>query len=94
MRELVDTAYYYDLIVEKLKRINTKAKEIQITVNPKIVNDVIGYKKENIEKIRENYNLEVVVKQNEKLKVKKMDVQITKTYKEFADDNEIYTKRK
>ena len=94
MRQLVDSAYYYDLIIEKLKKINTKAKEISITVNPQIVNEIVGYKRENIEKIKENYNLDVVVKQNEKFKIKKIDVQITKTYKEFADDDETCMRRK
>lgn len=94
MRQLVDSAYYYDLLIEKLKKINTKAKEIEITVNPQIVNDIVGYKRENIEKIKANYNLDVVVKQNEKFKRKKIDVKITKTYKEFADDDENYARRK
>lgn len=94
MRQLVDSSYYYDLIYEKLKKINTKAKEIKITVNPQIVNDVVGYKRENIEKIKEMYNLDVQVEQNEKYSLKKIDVQITKTYKEFADDDETNIKRK
>lgn len=94
MRQLVDSSYYYDLIHEKLKKINTKAKEIKITVNPQIVNDVVGYKRENIEKIKEMYNLDVQVEQNEKYSLKRIDVQITKTYKEFADDDETDIKRK
>lgn len=89
----MDSAYYYDEIIKKLKKINTKVKEIQITVNPQIVNDVVGYKRENIEKIKELYNLEVTIKQEPKMKKKKIDVQITKTYKEFADDDEQYNKR-
>lgn len=94
IRQLVDSSYYYDLINEKIKKINTKAKEIQITVNPKIVNDVVGYKRENIEKIKEMYNLDVKVEQNWKYSLKKIDVQITKTYKEFADDDENVVRRK
>jgi len=94
MRQLVDSSYYYDLINEKIKKINTKAKEIEITVNPQIVNEVIGYKRENIEKIKNIYNLDVKVVQNEKYSLKKIDVRITKTYKEFADDDENVRKRK
>lgn len=94
IRQLVDSAYYYDLLHEKIKKINTKAKEIQITVNPQIVNDVVGYKRENILKIKEMYNLDVIVKQNSKYSLKKLDIKITKTYKEFADDDETYIKRK
>ncbi len=94
MRQLVASAYYYDKIVEKLKKINTKAKEIELTVNPQNIHEVVGYKKENIEKIKNNYNLDVIVRQNEKLSVKKMDIKITKTYKEFADDDETCIKLK
>lgn len=88
IRQLVNSSYYYDLINEKIKKINTKAKEIKITVNPQLVNEIVGYKRENIEKIKENYNLDVKIEQNWKYSLKKIDVEITKTYKEFADDDE------
>lgn len=94
MRQLVDSAYYYELLVKKIKEINTKAKEIEVTVNPQIINEIVGYKRENLQKIKEIYNLDVVVKQNEKFSTKKIEVKITKTYKEFADDDEHYSKRK
>ena len=94
LRQLIDSSYYFDLIDEKMKKINTKAKEIKITVNPQIINEVIGYKKENIEKIKQMYNLDVKIVPNEKYSLKKLDIQITKTYKEFADDKEIVTRKK
>lgn len=94
IRQLVDSSYYYDRIKEKIRKINTKAKEIEITVNPQITESVIGYKRENIEKIKNTYNLEVKIKQNLKVKGKKMDVKVTKTYKEFADDDENMVRRK
>ncbi len=94
IRQLVDSSYYYDRIKEKIRKINTKAKEIEITVNPQIAESVIGYKRENIEKIKNTYNLEVKIKQNLKVKGKKMDVKVTKTYKEFADDDENMVRRK
>lgn len=94
LRQLIDSAYYYEILEEKIKKINTKAKEIEITVNPQIVNDVVGYKKENILKIKDMYNLDVKVKQNAKYSLKKMTVQVTRTFKEFADDNETYVKKK
>ncbi len=93
MRQLVDSSYYYDVINEKIKRINTKAKEIKIIANPQLINSIVGYKRENIEKIKENYNLDVKVEQNWKYSLKKIDVEITKTYKEFADDDENCVKR-
>ena len=80
------------MINEKLKNINTKAKEIMITVNPQIVNDIVGYKRENIKKLKDIYNLDVKIRQNEKYSLKKIKIEITKTYKEFADDDETYIK--
>lgn len=94
LRQLVCASYYYDLLNEKIKKINTKAKEIEITVNPQIVNDVVGFKRENIEKMKEIYNLDVQVKQNPKFRPKKIDIKITKTYKDFADDVETYIKKR
>lgn len=94
IRQLVSSSYYFDLINEKIKKINTKAKEIEITVNPQIINDVVGYKKENILKINNLYNLDVKVNQNEKCSLKKINVKITKTYKDFADDDETVVKKR
>lgn len=94
IRQLVSSSYYYDLLNEKIKKINTKAKEIEITVNPQIVDDVVGYKRENIQKIKDNYNLDVKINQDFKCKLKKIDIKTTKIYKEFADDDENIVKRK
>jgi len=93
IRQLIDSAYYYDLIIEKIKKINTKAKEIEITVNPQIVDNVVGYKRENIEKLKEIYNLDVKISQNSKFRLRKIDVKMTKKFKDFADDDENYVKR-
>ena len=40
------------------------------------------------------YNLDVKVKQNWKYKLNKIDVRITKIYKEFADDDDEFITRK
>ena len=42
-RQLVESAMYYDMIVEKIKKFNTKVKEVEIRVNPQTVNNVVGY---------------------------------------------------
>ena len=88
LRQLVNSSYYYNIIDKKIKKINTKAKEIKITVNPQIVNDVVGYKRENIRKLKEIYDLDAHVFQNSKFNVKRIDIETTKTYKDFADDDE------
>ena len=94
IRQLVDTAYYYEIINKKIKKINTKAKEIEITVHPKIVDGVVGYQKENVQKIKDIYNLDVKIKQNPKFPEKKIELKITKTYREFADDDETIVRTK
>lgn len=87
-RQLVESSIYYDTLVDRIKKINTNVKEIEVTVNPQIVNNVVGYKRENVDKIKEMYDIDVVVKQDPKLSPTKINVKASKKYKEFIDDNE------
>lgn len=87
-RQLVESSIYYDTIVTQIKKLNTRAKEVEITVNPQNVNNVVGYKKQNIQKLKEMYDVDVVVKQDIKKSVEKIDVKVSKKFKEFADDKE------
>ena len=87
-RQLVESSIYYDIIVEKIKNFNTKVKEVEIVVNPQDVNNVVGYKRENITKLKELYDVDVVIKQDIKHAADKIDVIISKTYKDFIDDKE------
>ena len=88
LRQLIDSSIYYDILKGKLSKIDSKTKEIQITVNPQIINDVVGYKRENLRKIKEIYNLDVKIMQNKKMNTKKINVKVTKRFKDFADDDE------
>ena len=87
-RQLVESSMCYDTILEKIKKIDPKAKEVEIITNPQNVNNVVGYKRENINKIKELYDLDVVVKQDDKQPVGKISVEISKKYKDFIDDDE------
>ena len=87
-RQLVESSIYYDTIVEKIKKFNTKVKEVSIIVHPQNVNNVVGYKKENILKLKEMYDVDVVVKQDIKYALDKIDVIISKEYQDFIDENE------
>ena len=87
-RQLVETAIYYDTIENKIKKVNSKIKEVEIIVNPQDANNVIGYKKENINRLKELYDLDVVIKQDIKQKLNKIDVKPTKIHKDFIDDKE------
>ena len=53
-RQLVESGMWYDVIVEKIKQLNTKVKEVVVTVNPADVNNVIGQRKDNINNFGNN----------------------------------------
>jgi len=77
---------WYDAIVSKIKKLNTKVKEVEITVNPIDVNSVIGHKKENVKKLKDTYDVDLVVKQDKKIKQGKSKVEIIKVYKDFLEE--------
>ena len=79
-RQLVESAMWYDVIVGKIKRLNVKVKEVEVTVNPVDANNVIGHKKENVKNLKELYDLNLVLKQDSKMKQGKSKIEITETY--------------
>ena len=86
--QLVESSMWYDAIVEKIKKLNAKVKEAEITVNPVDVNNVIGHKKENIIKLQNTYEIDLIVKQDKKIKQGKSKIEITKKYNGFLDEEE------
>lgn len=78
-RQLVESGMWYDSIVEKIKKLNAKVKEVAVTVNPVDVNNVIGHKKENIIKLKDIYEVDLIVKQDKNIKQGKSKIEITKT---------------
>ena len=85
-RGLVESSIYYDTIVEKIKKFNVKVREVEIRVNPQNVSNVVGYKRENLSKLKELYDVEAIIKMDEKCPVEKIQVEITKEYKDFMED--------
>ena len=79
-RQLVESAMWYDAIVGKIKKLNVKVKEVEVTVNPIDANNVIGHKKENVLKLKETYDVDLILKQDEKMKQGKSKIEVTKTY--------------
>ena len=65
-----------------------KVKEVEVTVNPIDANNVIGHKRENIKKLQELYEVDLIVKQDKDVKQGKSKIEITKTYNDFLDGNE------
>ena len=84
-RQLVESGMWYDVIVEKIKQINTKVKEVVVTVNPADVNNVIGQRKDNINNLRDVYDVNLIVKADEKIKQGKSKIEITKIYEDFSE---------
>ena len=85
-RQLVESAMWYDAVVGKIKKLNIKVKEVEVYINPIDANNVIGHKKENIKKLKEYYNVDLIVKQDSKIKQGKSKIKVTKTFKDFVSE--------
>ena len=85
-RQLVESGLWYDTIVSKIKQLNVKVKKVQVIVNPQDVNNVVGHKRENIEKLKEMYTLDLAVKQDENIKQGKLELKVVEKYPEFLED--------
>ena len=83
--QLVDDSIWYDSIVDKIKKINVKVKEVIIKVNFVDMNNVIGHKKENIKKIKEVYDVDVNVVADNNIKQGKSELEIVQTYDEYME---------
>ena len=79
-RQLVESSLWYDAIVEKIKKLNVKVKEVKVTINPIDTNNVIGHKKENIKKLKQTYDVDLRINPDEKIKQGKSKIEITKTF--------------
>ena len=93
-RQLVEAAMWYDVIVDKIKKFNTKVKEVEIRANPDDVNNIIGHKKENILKLKDVYEVDVVVTADETVKDGKFEITVLNTYEDFLDENDRVAVRK
>lgn len=84
-RGLVEASIYYDTIVEKIKQFNMKVKEVEIIVNPQNISNIVGYKRENINKLKDTYDIDVIIKQDIKCPLGKVDINVTKEYQDFKE---------
>ena len=84
--QLVEDSIWYDNILNKIKKFNTKVIEAEIEVNPINVNNVVGHKKENLKKLKDTYDMELKIKQDSSIKPGKFNLNILKTYKDFLDE--------
>lgn len=79
-RQLVEGSMWYDSIAEKIKNINTKVKKVEIVANPDDTNNIIGHKKVNIERLKEFYDIDVLIKPNENIKHGKFEINVVENY--------------
>ncbi len=85
-RQLVEAGLWYDVIVAEIKKINTKVKEIELKINPEDINNVVGHKKENILKLKEIYDVDVILTPNNQIKSGKFEIKILKNYDDIVEE--------
>ena len=78
-RQLVESSMWYDAVVEKIKKLNAKVKEVEVTINPIDANNVIGHKRENVLKLKNTYDVDLIVKQDENMRQGKSKIEVLKT---------------
>ena len=79
-RQLVEASMWYDAIVNKIKKVNAKVKKVKIIANDVNVNNIIGHKKENILKLKEIYDVDIVIEKNNDIKPGKFKMEILESY--------------
>ena len=79
-RSLVESGLWYDAIVNKIKKLNAKVREVEVTVNSIDTNNVIGYKQENIEKLKNTYEVDLIVTPDDNTKPGKSKIEVIKFY--------------
>ena len=67
-RQLVESRICYEEFLKKIKSLNSKVRKIKVQVSGKNINNFVGHKRENVRKIRDVYNVDVVVEENDKVR--------------------------
>jgi len=86
-RQLVEASIWYDAMVNKIKTTTSKAKLIEISVNPENINNAVGHKRENIQKIKELYDVDIKIVGDETLRPEKIELKIKEVYGDFLDED-------
>ena len=79
-RQLVESSMWYDSIVNEIKKVNAKVKKVKIKANDKNVNNIIGHKKENITKLKEVYDVDVIIEKDDNIKPGKFELEVLESY--------------
>ena len=86
-RQLVESRLWYDNIANEIKKVNSNVSHIQIDVNPSDINNAVGHKRINIEKINDTYNTDLKINPNSKIKKGKLKITKLIKYQEFIKEN-------
>ena len=74
--QLVEDSIWYDKIVYEIKKINAKVIRVEIEANSQNINNIIGHKKENINKLKDTYAVITTVKANNSIKPGKFKLNV------------------
>ena len=85
-RQLVESRLWYDNIANEIKKVNSNVTHIQIDVNPSDINNAVGHKRINIEKINDTYNTDLKINPNSKIKKGKLKITKLIKYQEFIKE--------
>lgn len=67
-RQLVESRICYDDFAKKIQKLNNKVHTVKVLVNEKNINNFVGHKRENIVRIKQLYNVDVIVEKSDKVK--------------------------
>lgn len=79
-RQLVESGMWYDSIVNEIKKVNAKVKKVKIKANDINVNNIIGHKRENMLKLKETYDVDVIIEKDDKIKPGQFKLEILESY--------------
>ena len=67
-RQLVESRIFYEEISKKIKGLNNNIRNVKFVVNKEQINNFVGHKRENINKIEDLYNIKVEIEQSDREK--------------------------
>lgn len=79
-RGLVESKLWYDAIVDRIKKVNAKVRQVKITANPENMNSILGEKNENIIKLKEVYEVDTIVETSEDIKAGEFNLEVEQVY--------------
>ena len=80
-RQLVESSMWYDSIVNEIKKVNAKVKKVKIKANDININNIIGHKKENILKLKDTYDVDVVIEKDDEIKPGRFKLEVLEYFK-------------